>query len=95
MLLAAAEAHAKKIRGEGDAEAAQYYKMLEQEPKLAIFLRNLDALVATLKERATIVIPADADPFALLTGMPSFGPSQPRPAQTAPVSQPAKPAQQP
>jgi membrane protease subunit HflC len=77
MLVAAAEARAKTIRGVGDAEAAQYYKMQEEDPALAIFLRNLDALAATLKERATIVIPADADPFRLLMGMPSLQPSKP------------------
>jgi membrane protease subunit HflC len=79
VLLAAAEARAKTIRGQGDAEAATYYKMLDEDPQLAIFLRNLETLVATLKERATIVIPADADPFRLLTGMPSLEPSKPAP----------------
>jgi membrane protease subunit HflC len=87
VLLAAAEARAKKIRGDGDAEAAQYYKMLEQEPKLAMFLRNLETLTTTLRERATIIIPADAEPFSLLTGMPSLEPSKP--------PQPAQPAQKP
>jgi membrane protease subunit HflC len=77
VLLAAAEARAKTIRGQGDKEAARYYKMLEEDPQLAIFLRNLEALVMTLKDRATIVIPADADPFKLLTGMPSLQPSKP------------------
>jgi len=77
VLLAAAEARAKTIRGQGDAEAAKYYKMLEEDPQLAIFLRNLEALVVTLRERATIVIPADADPFKLLMGMPSLQPSKP------------------
>jgi membrane protease subunit HflC len=77
VLLAAAEARAKAIRGQGDAEAAKYYKMLEDEPQLAMFLRNLDALAITLRERATVIIPADADPFNLLTGMPSLEPSKP------------------
>jgi membrane protease subunit HflC len=77
VLLAAAEAKAKKIRGQGDAEAAQYYKMLDEEPQLAMFLRNLEALAMTLKERATVVIPADVDPFRLLKGMPSLEPSKP------------------
>lgn len=77
VLLAAAEARAKTIRGQGDAEAATYYKMLEEDPQLAIFLRNLEALITTLKDRATIVIPADADPFRLLTGMPSLEPNKP------------------
>ncbi len=78
VLLAAAEAKAKNIRGQGDEEAAQYYKLLEADPPLAIFLRNLETLAATLKDgRATIVIPADADPFKLLMGMPSLQPSKP------------------
>jgi membrane protease subunit HflC len=77
VLLAATEARAKTVRGQGDADAAKYYKMLDEDPPLAIFLRNLEALVAILKERATIVIPADADPFRLLMGMPSLQPSKP------------------
>jgi membrane protease subunit HflC len=77
VLLAAAEARAKTVRGQGDADAAKYYKMLEEDPQLAIFLRNIDAFVATLRERATIIIPADADPFRLLMGMPSLQPSKP------------------
>ncbi len=77
VLLAAAEARAKTVRGQGDADAAKYYKMLEEDPQLAIFLRNIEAFVATLKERATIIIPADADPFRLLMGMPSLQPSKP------------------
>lgn len=71
-LLAAAEGRAKAIRGRGDAEAAQYYQMLEEAPELAMFLRNLEALLATLKERATLVIPADAEPFRYLREMPSL-----------------------
>jgi len=77
VLLAAAEARAKAVRGQGDADAAQYYKMLDEDPQLAIFLRNIEAFVAILKERATIIIPADADPFRLLMGMPSLQPSKP------------------
>ncbi len=77
VLLAAAEARAKTIRGEGDAAAAQYYKMLEEDPQLAIFLRNIEAFVASTKQNTTIIIPADADPFRLLMGMPSLQPSRP------------------
>ena len=73
MLLDAAEGRAKEIRGQGDADAAKYYEMLETDPQLAMFLRNLETLKETLKERATIVIPTDADPFKLLMGMPSLG----------------------
>ncbi len=75
VLLAAANARGKAIRGQGDAEAAKYYEMLEQAPELAIFLRNLEALL-TLKERTTIVIPADAEPFKYLKEMPSLEPKK-------------------
>ena len=71
-LLAEAQARAKAIRGRGDAEAAKYYKMLEATPDLAIFLRNLEALATMLKDRATLVIPTDVEPFRLLREMPSL-----------------------
>ena len=71
-LLAAAEARAKEIRGRGDAKAAEYYKMLEEEPELAMFLRNIEALEKILKERSTIVIRDDSEPFKLLKEIPSL-----------------------
>jgi membrane protease subunit HflC len=75
-LLAAAEARAKAIRGSGDAEAAQYYKMLEADPEFAMFLREIETLKKILKERATVVLPADAEPFKLLRQMPQIEPKQ-------------------
>jgi len=71
-LLAAAEGRAKAIQGQGDAEAAKYYEMLEAAPELAMFLRNLESLLVTLKERATLVLPADVEPFIYLKEMPSL-----------------------
>ena len=75
-LLAAAEARAKAKRAEGDAEAAKYYEMLEEDPEFAILLRNLEALKKILKERATVVIPADTEPFILLKEMPDIKPKK-------------------
>jgi membrane protease subunit HflC len=75
-LLAAAEARAKAIRGQGDAEAAQYYKMLEEDPEFAIFLRNLEALRKTLSERSTLLLPADSEPLKYLKEIPSLEPKQ-------------------
>ena len=75
-LMAAAEARAKAIRGSGDAEAAQYYKMLDADPEFAMFLREIETLKKTLKERATVVLPADAEPFKLLKEMPKIEPKQ-------------------
>jgi membrane protease subunit HflC len=73
-LMAATEARAKAIRGSGDAEAAQYYKMLEADPEFAMFLREIETLKKTLKGRTTVVLPADAEPFKLLKEMPKIEP---------------------
>jgi membrane protease subunit HflC len=71
-LLAAAEARAKAVRGRGDAEAARYYKLLEADPDLAMFLRDIEALQKILKDRTTVVLSTDSEPFKLLREMPEF-----------------------
>jgi len=76
VLRTSAEARALAIRGQGDAEAAKHYKMLEEDPELAMFLRNINSLEKMLKERSTIVIPADSEPFKLLKEVPSLKPKQ-------------------
>lgn len=73
-LLAAADARAKAIRAQGDAEAASYYKMLEEDPQLAMFLRDIEALKKILEKRSTLVIGADSEPFKMLKEMPELGP---------------------
>lgn len=75
-LLAAAEARAKAIRAEGDAEAAKYYKLLEEDPEFAIFLRKIEALKKYLEKRSTIVFSADTEPFELLKEMPDIKPKK-------------------
>ena len=72
VLLAAAKGRAKAIMGQGDAEAAQYYKMLEAEPELAMLLRGLEAFVRIADANATIVIPADTEPFIWLKKIPDI-----------------------
>ncbi len=75
VLLNTAEARALAIRGQGDAEAAKYYKMLEEDPEFAMFLRNIESLPKILKERSTLVIPAEG-PFKILKEVPSLKPKQ-------------------
>ena len=72
ILLASAQARAKSIRGQGDAEAAKYYKLLEEDESLAMFLRDIEALKKILSERTTIVFSADTEPFKLLREMPEL-----------------------
>ncbi len=76
-LLAAADARAKAIRAQGDAEAAMYYKMLEEDPQLAMFLRDIEALKKILESRSTLVIGADVEPFRLLKEMPVLDSNKP------------------
>lgn len=73
-LLAIVESQAKSIRGSGDAEAAEYYKELEADPELAMFLRDLEALKKILKNKTTIVLGADTKPIELLKGIPDIKP---------------------
>ena len=65
-ILTNAEAAAKAIRAEGDAEAAQHYEVFQQNPELAAFLRKLDSLRAIVRSRTTLILDTDAAPFDLL-----------------------------
>lgn len=75
-LLAVAETQAQAIRGAGDAEAAKYYKMLDADPELAMFLRDIEALKKILKERSTIVLGVETEPIGLLKDMPDLRPKE-------------------
>lgn len=71
-----AEAEAKKLRAEGDALAAKYYKVFAENAELASFLKKLDALRDILGNRTTLIlhtgnVPFDifnADPASMLSG---------------------------
>jgi len=80
-LITAAEARAKVTRGMGDAEAARHYGMLDENPQLAMLLRNLEALQKILEDRTTFVTPTDMVPFTLLKGMPDMKSLEPQNAE--------------
>ena len=44
---------------EGDAEAAEYYKIYNEDPELAAFLRQLESLRKILKNKTTLMIGTD------------------------------------
>ncbi len=73
-ILAIAETHAQSIRGAGDAEAASYYKLLQEDPDFALFLRNIEALKTILSEKSTVVIDAETEPMELLKKVPDIKP---------------------
>ena len=76
-LEAAAQARAKEIMGQGDAEAAKYYKMLEPDPDFAMLLRKLEALPKMMGQNTTLVLPADLEPIQLLQKIPNLVPNDP------------------
>jgi membrane protease subunit HflC len=80
-ILARAEAGAKRIKADGDAKAAEYYATFEKHPSLAMFLRKLEVLETTLREKSTVVLSCDTEPFDLLRGdqaLPGNQDSQPK-----------------
>ena len=67
ILLSDAEAAATRLRGEGDAAAADAYKVFHKNEELAIFLRKLEA-IRKLKDRLTVIIDTKQPPWDLLRG---------------------------
>lgn len=65
-LLSKAEADARRLRAQGDAAAAQHYQVFAQDPDLAVFLRKLEVMQETLKEKSTVVLSTDTEPYDLL-----------------------------
>lgn len=65
--LANAEAEATRIRGQGEAKAAELLPVFEKNPELANFELRLKALEA-LKERTTLILDARTPPFDLFQG---------------------------
>ena len=65
-IIANAEAKAQKLRAEGDAAAAKFYKEFARDPELAGFLRKIDALRLIMEKGTTLVIDTNVPPFDLL-----------------------------
>ena len=60
-----AEAQAKQLMAEGDADAARQYAVFSQNPELAAYLRKLDSLKRIVKTKTTLVLGTDSAPFDL------------------------------
>ena len=67
-MLTKAEGQATVIRAEGEAEAAKYLPIFQQEPDLANLIFRLNALDGTLKERSILIFDPRTPPFDLFTG---------------------------
>lgn len=68
-MLAVARGNAERIKGEGDAEAAEHYRVFAQHPELAIFLAELKAL-EEVKPRTTVILDTRTPPYNLLETRP-------------------------
>jgi len=66
LVLAEAEASAKKIRAEGDAAAAAHYAVFHEDPELALSLRKLESMKRLLSTRTTLVLDTSYAPFDIL-----------------------------
>jgi len=67
-MLAGAASEATRIRGEGEAQAAQSLSAFTNYPDLAVFLSKLDGLETSLKERSTLIFDQHTPPFDLFSG---------------------------
>jgi membrane protease subunit HflC len=70
-VLTAARGQATQIRGLGEAEAAKYLHVFEENPQLANFLFSLDALQNSLKANTTLIFDQQTPPYNLFRGVPN------------------------
>jgi len=68
MMLSAANAQATEIKGEAQKKAAEYFAVFEQNPDLAKFLLNLNALELSLRDHTTLIFDQHSQPFNLFQG---------------------------
>lgn len=70
-VLANATAAATRIEGEGVAEAAKTLAVFQQNPELAIFQLQLEALKSSLNQKATLIFDERTPPFDLFQKLPA------------------------
>ena len=67
-----ARAEAIMIAGQGDVEAAKYYKIFAENPSLHNFIKRLETLKEILPRRSTLILDAEqVAPFDLLSSQMS------------------------
>jgi modulator of FtsH protease HflC len=66
-----AQAAAKRIEGEGNAEAAKSLAVFQQNPELAIFQLQLEAMKNSLNQKATLIFDERTPPFDLFRNLPT------------------------
>jgi membrane protease subunit HflC len=64
-ILAFAESHAERLKGEAIQSSAKYIKEFEQNEGFAIYLKQLEALKKTLQHNTTFLLDTQTAPFDL------------------------------
>jgi len=67
-------ADATRIRGEGEAAAAQVLPVFQKNPELANYLLRIDALKSSLNQRSTLIFDERTPPFDLFQNLPANTP---------------------
>jgi membrane protease subunit HflC len=61
-----AKGYAAEIRRKGDEEAAQYVRQMNENPELAVFLKNIEFIREAMAKRMTLFFSTDMPGFQLL-----------------------------
>jgi membrane protease subunit HflC len=64
-------ADATRIQGAGEAEAAKMLSVFQQNPDLAVFQLQLDALKSSLNQKSTLIFDERSSPFSLFQNLPA------------------------
>jgi membrane protease subunit HflC len=75
-VLANAQAAATRIDGAGVAEAARTLAVFQQNPDLAIFLLQLEALKNSVNQKTTLILDEQTPPFDLFKKLPEAIPAK-------------------
>lgn len=74
-LTANAQAAATRIQGEGVAEAAKTLTTFQENPELAVFQLQLEALKNSLNQKSTLIFDERTPPFSLFRNLPTNAPA--------------------
>lgn len=69
--LDAASAESRRLLAEADRESEAAYRVFEQDPELAIYLKKIEALKRALEKKTTLVLDTTSPPFDLLAPVTS------------------------
>jgi membrane protease subunit HflC len=70
-LVADATADATRIQGEGEAEAAKMLGVFQQNPQLAVFNLQLEALKNSMNQKSTLIFDERWSPFSIFQNLPA------------------------